>query len=194
MTRSERASGPSGRLAAVAVMAAGAALNGCSSGGTPKTAAASTTISAAPTVPPASLPTLPQVTSTSTPAASGAAQNLAVTNDVRAQLVQTVAAGNNLPASAYTGLQPGRTYYAFDPQTATFWAGAALVPSSSSVPAQVSVQDDGSYFLFHHSTGQGWTAQAVGVAGIAGTKCPTTVPASVLALWHWAPGTCRAPN
>jgi hypothetical protein len=98
---------------------------------------------------------------------------------------------NGLPASAYTGLVAGKTYYAFDPVTGTYWAGAALVPSNSSIRAQVSVQDDGSYILFSRQGGAAWKAQPVGLAGIAGTKCPTSVPPSILAVWNWAPGSCR---
>ena len=89
------------------------------------------------------------------------------------------------------GVVPGRTYYAYDPATSTYWAGAALVPSSSSMPAQVSSQDDGSYLLFTRPANGAWTVYSVGMTGIAGAKCPVPVPASVLAVWGWAPGTCR---
>ncbi len=114
-----------------------------------------------------------------------------ITNAVRAQLVQAGAALNTLPASAYTGLAAGQTYYAYDPVTATYWAGAALVPSHSSLRAEVSVQDDGSYILYSRPAGGTWKAQAVGLAGIEGATCPTPVPESILAVWGWAPGTCR---
>ena len=131
--------------------------------------------------------TVPTSTSTSS------AQNLVVTDTVRSQLLQAGAKLNNLPASAYTGLRPGRTYYAYDPATATYWAGAQLVPSSSSLAAQVSVQDDGAYDIFTSTTGGAWTASLDGLGGIGGTSC-TPIPASVLAVWHWSPGTCRPPG
>jgi len=71
-----------------------------------------------------------------------------VTAEIKSQLLQAGAALNSLPASAFTGLMSGLTYYAYDSATATYWAGAKLVPSSSSLRAQVSVQDNGSYVLF----------------------------------------------
>jgi hypothetical protein len=130
--------------------------------------------------------------STSTSAATGA-ENLLVTKALRAELVQAGAAMNGLPASAYTGLVAGQTYYAYDPGTGTFWAGSALVPSHSSQRAQVSVQDDGGYVLFSRPDGGSWKGQPVGLTGTEGAKCPTAVPPPVLAVWGWAPGTCR-PN
>ncbi len=101
---------------------------------------------------------------------------------------------SNVPASAYTGLAANKTYYVYDIVTGTYWAGAALVPSSSSTRAQVSVQDDGSYLLFSRPANGTWKAEDVGLSGIGGTTCNVTVPAAVLAIWKWAPGTCRAPN
>jgi hypothetical protein len=135
------------------------------------------------------------VTSGATPTTSPAgAQNLVAGSTVRAALVAAGAQSHGLAASDYTGLVPGETYYAFDPATSTYWAGAGLVPSSSSMPAQVSVQDDGSYLLFSKSSGGGWSATNVGLAGIAGSTCPKPVPASVLKVWHWKPKTCRPPG
>jgi hypothetical protein len=130
-------------------------------------------------------------TGTSSTSTAPIAQNLHVTSALRAELLQAGAATHNLPASAYTGLAAGRTYYAYDPATSTYWAGAALVPSSSSVPAQVSVQDDGSYLLFTRTSAGSWKVESVGMTGIQGAKCPVTVPASVLAVWGWAARTCR---
>jgi hypothetical protein len=144
---------------------------------------------------PTSSTTLPTSAARTTPPATSSAENLPVTDDVSNQLVQTAAALNSLPATAYTGLAPGTAFYAFDAATGTYWAGAALVPSSSSLQAQVSVQDDGSYILFSKPTNGTWTARSVGLTGTAdGSPCPVAVPASVLVLWGWAPGTCRAPE
>jgi len=144
---------------------------------------------------------LPSATTSSTVAAtpSGSppttvgAHNLTITNADRTQLVQAAAALNNVPAADFVGLWPGETYFAYDAQSATYWAGAKLNPGSSQ-PAQVSTQDDGAYVLFHRPAGSGWIAQDVGMAGIEGTKCPIVVPAAILALWNWAPGTCRPAN
>jgi len=104
------------------------------------------------------------------------------------------AAMNNVPVSGYTGLAPGQTYYAYDPATATYWAGAALVPSAASTPAQVSVQDDGSYILFSRSANGAWTGHPVGATGEPGTSCPVAIPATVVALWGWPAGSCKPPG
>ena len=45
--------------------------------------------------------------------------NLRVTDEVRTQLLQAGASLKGLPASDFTGLAPGKTYYAYDPDTAT---------------------------------------------------------------------------
>jgi hypothetical protein len=127
-------------------------------------------------------------TTTSLPTTS----NLVVTNEIRSQLVAAGAALNSLPASDYTGLSPGETFYAYDASTGEYWAGAALVPSPSSTPAQVSAQDDGAYLLFNRPSDGPWKAFAVGLAGTPdGSTCPIAVPAGILSLWNWPPGSCR---
>lgn len=193
-----RQTAPSGkkRPLALAVAVAGAVtLAGCStSSGTHPSSAGTTTTASTSTSSSSVSSTTSQPTGTTDPSATttgSAAQNLVVASDVRSQLLQAGAALNGLPASAYTGLVSGETYYAYDPATATYWAGAGLSPSPSSLRAQVSAQDDGSYLLFRRPAGTAWTAQDVGLAGIGGTKCPTAVPASVLAVWNWAAGSCR---
>jgi hypothetical protein len=110
-------------------------------------------------------------------------------------LVDAGAAVNNIPASEYTGLAPGLTYYAFDQVTDTYWAGARLVPAPSSDPsnptqAQVASQDEGSYYVFRQPKGGSWTAYAAGNVG-PGTPCPVTVPTDVLLVWGWPAGSCR---
>ena len=156
--------------------------------------------SAAPptsTTTPATTPstTTPSTTtpSTTTPSTTSppTVQNLAISTAVRAQLVAAGAALNGLGPSDYTGLAVGSTYYAYDSATANYWAGASLVASSTSLRAQVSTQDDGSYLVFHRSSGGSWTAAAVGLAGIAGSTCPLVVPAPVLASWGWPAGGCH---
>jgi hypothetical protein len=189
------------RPLAVAVAVAGAVtLAGCStSSGTPASSTGTTTnasvSSSSSSVSPArasSKRSQPTGTTGSSPTtARPAAENLVITSDIRSQLLQAGAALNGLPASAYTGLVSRDTYYAYDPVTATYWAGAGLLPSPSSLRAQVSGQDDGSYLLFRRPAGTAWTAEDVGLAGIGGTKCPTSVPASVLVVWHWAARSCR---
>jgi hypothetical protein len=123
------------------------------------------------------------------------AVNVPVSNGIRAQLVATGAALNNIPASEFTGLTPGLTYYAFDRDTNTYWAGARLDPAPSANPssptqAQISSQDAGSYYIFEQPRGGSWTAYAAGNIG-PGTACPVVVPAAVLTVWGWAASGCR---
>jgi hypothetical protein len=146
---------------------------------------------------PAAAPVTSPATVTSTASAAGAspsptgAENLVLTSAIRAQLVAAAARLNGLPASAYLGLVHGESYYGFDPATNTYWAGAALDPSPSSERAQVSVQDDGGYYVFEEPAGGSWTASAEGMAGIGGNKCPLRIPPALLALWHWSAGVCH---
>lgn len=151
-----------------------------------------------PSATPSDTPT-PHVTVTVTSSATASPpprnpQNLTVTPAVRGELLKAGAATHHLPAKDFTGLVPDRTYYAYDPATATYWAGAGLVPSPSSQDAQISVQDDGSYLLFRrHGTGS-WSGYNVGLAGIAGATCPVKPPRTIAALWHWDKGGCRPPS
>lgn len=170
------------RWLVAATVAGGLGLAACSASPTIHSAKTST-----PHAPSPSTPRAP-TTTTTVPSAS----NLLITNQIRSQLVAAGAALNSLPASAYTGLVQGETFYVYDPTTGTYWAGAGLVPSSSSTQAQISIQDDGAYLLFDRTSGGTWKAYDVGLAGTSdGTPCSVTVPSSVLRLWNWAPGSCR---
>jgi hypothetical protein len=121
-------------------------------------------------------------------------QNLAVSPAVRQSLLDADAAFHGLPATDYTGLVAGKTYYAYDPANATYYAAAGLVPSSSSIPAQVGTQDDGSYNLFTRvGAGGPWHVYNDGLGGVQGTACPVSLPAAVLAVWDWAPHGCYPP-
>jgi len=148
-------------------------------GVTPPAAIAS---SAAP--PPASANANPS------PSPTGA-QNLVLTDTIRAQLVAAAAKLNGLSASDYLGLVHGESYYGFDPATNTYWAGGALDPSPSSQQANVSAQDDGSYFIFSEPAGGSWTAAAEGMAGIDGGTCSVSIPPALVSLWHWTAGACH---
>lgn len=144
---------------------------------------------------PTTASTTPQASATSAapsarPSRTGA-ENLVLTPAIRAQLVAAAARLNHLPASAYLGLVHRESYYGFDPVTDAYWAGGALDPSPSSQQAQVSVQDDGGYYIFEEPAGGSWTATAVGMTGIGGATCPVRVPPALVTLWHWPTGTCR---
>jgi hypothetical protein len=198
---------------AIAIGASAALLAGCSSGSSSGPPVAAGTSPPAISAPPHHHKASHSATPTATPtpivavtktvtaspttiasSASAAAQNLVASPKVRSALVAAGAKSHDLPAADFTGLAPGETYYGYDPTTTTYWAGAGLVPSTSSMPAQVSVQDDGSYLVFSRPTGGSWTAVNVGLAGVAGTACAVSVPASILAIWHWKDGTCRPPG
>ena len=136
----------------------------------------------------------------SSPTTSGSpapAVDLPVTDAVRAQLVASAASLNSIPVAEFSGLASGLTYYGLDKLTNIHWAAARLVAAPSSDPssptrAQVSTQDDGSYYLFQQPQGGSWTAYADGNVGPA-TPCPVTVPPAVVAAWGWPAGSCR-PN
>jgi hypothetical protein len=118
-----------------------------------------------------------------------------VTHRVRDQLVAAAAeVKDDVPVSGFRGLEPGQTYYAYDPATKTYWAGAALVPRQRSTAAEVSVQDNGSYDLFRRDTAGSWKAYEVGLAGVGGTPCPVEPPRTVADLWGWPKGGCHPPR
>jgi hypothetical protein len=175
------------RLLMASAVAAGVlsvSLTACSSASS-QPAAANTT--AAP--PTASAGAPPAGASPS--AAAPSDENLLLTDTIRAQLVAAAAKLNGLPASAYTGLVQGESYYGFDPATNTYWAGGALSPSPSSQRAQVSVQDDGGYYIFQEPAGGSWGASAEGMAGVAGGVCSVHIPPALVALWRWPAGACH---
>jgi hypothetical protein len=117
--------------------------------------------------------------------------NLVVTNVIRGQLLAAGAAMHKLPTTDYTGLRKGLTYYAYDPASSTYWAGAALVPSPSSQQAQIGNQDDGAYLVFKRASGGAWKAWDAGIPGDSHFGCTVRPPASVLRVWAWAPHTCH---
>ena len=167
---------------ALAATACGSAASSTSPAAAGIAATRTTPASAASAVPPASANPSPSATR---------AENLPLPDATRAQLTAAAASLNGLPASAYRGLVKGESYYGFDPATNTYWAGGALDPSPSSQRAQVSVQDDGGYYIFRKPAGGSWTASAEGLAGIAGTTCSVRVPSALVALWHWPAGACH---
>ena len=118
------------------------------------------------------------------------AQNLEVTSDLRSQLVKAGAAYHKLKVSDYTGLTSGVTYYAYDPTTATYWAGAQLVPGTTEL-AHVYSQDAGSYLLFGRRADTAWKVVGEGGnGGYDGETC-SIVPASVVGVWNWPSHACN---
>jgi hypothetical protein len=124
-----------------------------------------------------------------------ATKDLSVTPAVIKSILQAGAAEHQLPTTDYTGLAPGTTYYAFDPVTNTYYAAAGLVPSPHSLKAQVGAQDDGSYNLFTRvSSANSWTVYNDGLGAAQDSTCPISIPASVLAVWHWKAKSCYPPQ
>jgi hypothetical protein len=174
------------RLPGISAVLAGAVwLAACSSSASQPPAA---NTAQATTTPPATATTTAAPPASASPAG---AENLALTDPVRAQLLAAAAKLNGLPSSAYLGLVQGESYYGFDPATSTYWAGGALDPSPSSQRAQVSVQDDGGYYIFEEPAGGSWTASSEGMAGIEGATCSVHIPPALVALWHWPAGACH---
>jgi hypothetical protein len=128
-------------------------------------------------------------------AAGAVARDLALNATVRAELVAAGAAYHGLAAADFTGLGPGNAYYALDVTTSTYWAGASLVPSPRSYQAGVVVQDDGSYLVFHRPANGAWHAVQDGglTTAAACAEHHVVIPAAVLVVWHWPPGTCTPP-
>jgi hypothetical protein len=130
-----------------------------------------------------------------TSGSSAPAINVPVTDPVRAQLLAAAAGLNHIPVAEFAGLAPGLTYYGLDKATNVYWAGARLVPAPTADPsnpsqAQVSSQDEGSYYVFQQPNGGQWTAYPAGNTG-PGTRCLVTVPPAVLAVWGWPADSCR---
>jgi hypothetical protein len=187
----------SSRLAACGLAVFALAGCGSSSPGADATAPSAPVSAPAPsTSPPISMS--PSASSSASPTApTRGVVNLPITETVRAQLLAAGANEKGLVAADFVGLQKGFTYYAFDASTNTYWAGASLQPSPKSQAAMVSVQDDGSYTLFHKAVDGSWVAGDTGMIGTAPADTPcgiATPPAAVLQAWSWPPHTCHAPG
>jgi len=116
-----------------------------------------------------------------------------VTSAIRAGLLAAAAQYKHVPVDDYSVLAETGAYYAYDPATRTYWAGAGLVPKPGSVAGAVSVQDNGSYDVFRRSEDGPWHVHDVGLAGTSGSvgPCPVTIPADVLRAWSWPAGACH---
>jgi hypothetical protein len=120
------------------------------------------------------------------------AVNLPLTDDVRAQLVQAGAVLTAQPAAQYTGLEPGKTYYAYDPDDDTYWAAAAL-SGAKTFQAGVMLQDANSYMIFRKTSGGTWVGFRDGYGPIATGDEPCPLPPSIRDVWQWPTGKCYPP-
>jgi hypothetical protein len=119
--------------------------------------------------------------------------NLPVTDPVRDQLFAAAATLTDHPASDYTGLTPGTTYYAYDPILDTYWAGASLAGPKND-EAAIMLQDANSYMVFRKSGQDGaWLATRVGFGPAAAMppkgNCP--LPPAIHDLWQLMPDFCH---
>ena len=130
------------------------------------------------------------------PARADAPVNLTVTDDVRDQLVKAGAVVTGRPASEYSGLRPGKTYYAYQPGSveATYWAAAALDGPKTEL-AGIRLQDQNSYIMFHRDGDPAatWVPIAAGFGAIPAGEEPCPIPQSVRDLWQWPAGKCYPP-
>lgn len=133
----------------------------------------------------------PSTTATTTPSApvGAEASNVPADAATKADLLAAGAAYNNLQASDYTGLGAGSTYVAEVGSTGYSYAGAHLIPSSSSTAAQIASQDAGSYLIYDRAPGGSW--KVIAATGSMATCPANTPPASVVAVWGWPAGSCR---
>jgi hypothetical protein len=174
-------------LAAAAVIGAAGCGSGGSSGSSGPGSTQPSTSTPADSAPATSTPT------TATAPAPGA-QNLVIDNRIRAQLVAAGAAAHKLTPKDYLGLVKGETYYAYVPAKGIYWAGAGLDPSPKSLQAQIGSQDDGAYMVFERHGGGPWRVWETGIPGDPQFTCAVKVPASVLKVWEWTPGSCHPPS
>jgi uncharacterized iron-regulated membrane protein len=159
-------------------------------GGSSKTTTDTSTVTVTTTVSTPATSTSGSTAGSTTTAATGA-QNLVATAAIKTQLLAAGAGLHKLKPSDYTGLRKGETYYAYDADTKTYWAGTQLIASSSSEQAQVGDQDDGAYLVFRRSGTTGpWQGWETGAA-LHPADCGVKVPAVVTAVWNWAPGACH---
>ncbi|HEX3796251.1 MAG TPA: hypothetical protein VHV57_17290 [Acidimicrobiales bacterium] len=167
-----------------AVVIGGAALTACGSSPAKTASDSTTTIAVQGTTVPTTTPT------TATTATSGADQNLAVTAQVKSDLVAAYVAHSGLPASQIAGTAPGSVYYAFRPASNAYWALATFAPSpTADMNTQVAMQDDGCCGVFEQPVGGAWTY--VRSTGYTGVPCPGQIPADLFTVWNLTvPGDC----
>jgi len=121
--------------------------------------------------------------------------NLPLTDDVRIELVQAGAVLTGSPASDFTGLRPGKSYYAYVPDSDTYYAAAALSGAKTEIAA-INLQDQNSYMMFRKSGNPGatWVPTAAGFGPISAGKAPCPIPRSVRDVWQWPAGECYPPH
>jgi hypothetical protein len=146
----------------------------------------STTTSSAPATTTSTTAAASAATTSTTPAADAAPQNESATAQVKSSITAAYVVHNGLPAAQVAGPAPGTVYYAYVPQTKTYWAIASFVPTpNADMQTQVAMQDDGCCGIFTQASGAAsWTF----AGSYLGAPCPGTVPLQVLTVWNLPPG------
>lgn len=128
------------------------------------------------------------------PAHAESPVNLSLTDDVRTELVQAGSVLTGRPASEFTGLRPGKSYYAYVPDQDMYYAAAAL-SGAKTEEAAINLQDQNSYMMFHKGGDPGatWVPIATAWGPISAGEAPCPVPQSVRDVWQWPAGKCYPP-
>jgi hypothetical protein len=123
----------------------------------------------------------------------GSAVEIAVTPRIRAALVTSGAAMQELPRKDYSGVSVD--LLAKDTSTGDRWAVGKLSVTNTSVRAAVAQQDNGGYQAWVDRPGSGWQASDVGGFGPPSSgqhPCPVPIPTAVRTLWKLRKDTCMS--
>ena len=125
------------------------------------------------------------------PAHAESPVNLPLTDHVRSELVQSGAVLTGRSASEFTGLRPGKSYYAYAPDQDMYYAAAALTGAKTE-EAAINLQDQNSYMMFRKGGDPGatWVPEATGFGPTSAGQAPCPIPQSVRDVWQWPAGKC----
>jgi hypothetical protein len=128
--------------------------------------------------------------------ADAAPVNQPVTDQVAADLVEAGAVLTGRPASEFSGLREGETYWATMPDSGIQYAAASLSAKDNQFEAAVNLQDQNSYMSFSKSgtPGATWIPEAIGFGPIPAGDAPCPIPQSVRDVWQWPTGKCYPPH
>jgi hypothetical protein len=145
----------------------------------PRAPVAPTSTSAVTSVSPVSSTTFPSTT----------AQNLPATDQLRSDLLTAFVAFKQLPASYFTGPNPGTLFYAYVPSTESYWALAHFsLTASATSAAQIGMQDGGDIGIFTRQANEPWKVMGGGIP----FPCPGELPVEAMNLWGLVPaGSCQ---
>jgi hypothetical protein len=125
------------------------------------------------------------------PAHAESPVNLTLTDDVRSELIQAGSVLTGRAAYEFTGLRPGKSYYAYVPDHDMYYAAAAL-EGATTEEAAINLQDQNSYMMFRKGGDPGatWVPTAAGFGPIAAGQAPCPIPQPVRDLWQWPTAKC----